>query len=31
MLTPAEAALLDEIRGEATRSDFLRQAIRAAG
>jgi hypothetical protein len=31
MLTPTEAARLDEIRGSQTRSEFLRQAIRKAG
>jgi hypothetical protein len=31
MLTPAEAARLDEIRGSRTRSEFLRRAIRRAG
>lgn len=31
MLTPAEAARLDEIRGDKTRSDFLRQTIQAVG
>lgn len=31
MLTPAEAARLDEVRGGQTRSDFLRGAIRRTG
>ena len=31
MLTPKEAAQLDEVRGTWSRSEFLRQAIRRAG
>lgn len=31
MLTPAEVARLDELRGEASRSDFLRRAIAPRG
>jgi hypothetical protein len=31
MLTPAEAARLDKLRGELTRSEFLRRAISGAG
>ena len=30
MLTPAEAARLDEIRGELTRSEYLRRSLRVA-
>jgi hypothetical protein len=29
MLTPAEAARLDEVRGKVSRSDFLRKSLKA--